>query len=124
MKMHEEIKDPTGIVHPWVVDFELAFFNEQTLSSVHHWLRNWWWLSLLYALFYIIAIFVGQSWMNKRQTKYELRLPLVLWNTTLTIFSFWGVCRCVPELIHALTQHGFMYSICDTTYMKGITGLW
>lgn len=124
MKTHELIKDPSGVVHPWVVDFELAFFDDQIFSYVQNWMRNWWWLSLLYALFYIIAVFLGRSWMNKKQIKYELRQPLILWNASLTIFSFWGACRCVPELIYSLKQHGFMYSICDTTYMKGISGFW
>jgi hypothetical protein len=42
----------------------------------------------------------------------------------LTIFSFWGACRCVPEFIHTLTHHGFLYSICNDSYKQGITGLW
>ncbi|CAF0778546.1 unnamed protein product [Adineta steineri] len=85
---------------------------------------NWWWLSILYALMYIIAIFVGQRWMRKQNEKFELRGALVLWNTILTIFSFWGACRSVPELIHTLTHHGFVYSICDPSFKQGITGLW
>jgi elongation of very long chain fatty acids protein 6 len=124
MEIHPLVKDPSGVIHYWVPDFELAFFDEQIFSSVQNWMHNWWWLSLSYALFYILAVFIGRSWMTRKGTKYELRQPLVLWNTILTIFSFWGACRCVPELIYSLKQHGFMYTVCDTTYMKGISGLW
>ncbi|CAF4355033.1 unnamed protein product, partial [Adineta steineri] len=85
---------------------------------------NWWWLSIPYALMYIIAIFVGQRWMRKQNEKFELRGALVLWNTILTIFSFWGACRSVPELIYTLNHHGFVYSICDPSFKQGITGLW
>ncbi|CAF4404463.1 unnamed protein product, partial [Adineta steineri] len=59
-----------------------------------------------------------------KNKKYELRQPLVLWNTGLALFSLWGAYRSVPELIYTLTHHGFMYSVCHSPYMKGITGLW
>ena len=124
MVIHPVVRDPNGVVHHWVFDFELAFFNEKIYSSTQRFLYNWWWLSIFYALFYIIAVFVGRAWMARKKEKFELRQLLVLWNTILTIFSFWGACRCVPEFINALTQHGFMYSICDTTYRKGIAGFW
>jgi hypothetical protein len=62
--------------------------------------------------------------MKERNAKFELRTPLFLWNALLTAFSFWGVCRSLPELIHTTNHHGFMYSVCDPTYKRGITGLW
>ena len=122
--MHQQVKDPSGLVHYLVPDFELIFFDEQTFVSLQNWMWKWWWLSVPYALFYIIAIFAGGSWMTKNNCKYELRQPLILWNVVLTIFSLWGVVRCVPELIYTLIHHGMKDSICDTTYMKGVTGLW
>ena len=124
MAVHRSVRDPTGFVHQWVPDFELAFFDKQKFGSLQRLMHDWWWLSIVYALFYIIIIFIGRAWMLKRNKKFELRQSLTLWNTGLAIFSFWGACRCVPELIHSLTHHGFMYSICDSTYKGGITGLW
>jgi len=124
MKVHPLVKDSTGVVHQWVLDFELFLFDKQNVAFVKRLMEDWWWLSIIYALFYIIIVFIGRAWMSKKNEKFELRQPLVLWNIGLTIFSFWGACRCVPELIHALTHHGFMYSVCDSTFLKGITGLW
>ncbi|UJR26072.1 hypothetical protein I4U23_007418 [Adineta vaga] len=124
MMVHQSVQDPTGFVHRWVMDFELAFFDKNKFNLVKDLMENWWWLSLVYAILYIVLVFIGRAWMSKRKDKFELRGPLILWNAGLTIFSLWGACRCVPELIHALMQHGFMYSVCDRTYMKGITGLW
>lgn len=124
MEVHRLVTDPTGVVHRWVLDFELVFFDEQKFSFVERLMKDWWWLSIVYALFYIILIFIGQAWMSKRKEKFELRTSLLLWNVGLTIFSFWGACRTVPELIHTVTHHGFMYSVCDSVYLKGITGLW
>lgn len=124
MKIHSSIPDINGIIHRWVFDFELAVFNRQQLFSVERLMHNWWWLSIPYALLYIIAIFIGQLWMAKRNRKFELRKLLVMWNFMLAIFSFWGTCRCVPELIYALTHQGFLYSICHPNCKQGITGLW
>jgi hypothetical protein len=124
MTIHSSITDPNGVIHRWVFDFELAFFDQQKLFWIERFTYNWWWLSIPYALLYIIAIFIGQIWMKKRNKKFELRTLLVTWNTILTIFSFWGACRSVPEFLHSLTHHGFLYSICDPSFKKGSTGLW
>ncbi len=53
---------------------------------------------------------------KRRNEKFELRKLLVVWNTILTIFSFWSACQYVPEFIHSLINHGFLYSICDPSY--------
>lgn len=118
------VTDTNGIIHPLVWDFELLFFDQQKFFTIEKFMYDWWWLSIPYALLYILAIFVGRAWMTRRNEKFELRRSLVLWNTFLTIFSFWGACRCVPELIHSLIHHGFWYSVCDPSYKEGITGLW
>jgi hypothetical protein len=78
------------------------------------------WLSIPYTLLYIIAIFIGRIWIKK----FELRKSLVIWNTILTIFSFWVACRCVAKFIHSLINHDFLYSVCDPNYKQGIIGLW
>lgn len=122
--MHATVQDPTGIDHRWVWDFELAFFNPTIYHGIEEWMEHWWWTSLVFGLFYIISIFLGQRWMAKRKDKFELRRPLFMWNLFLCLFSLWGAARCVPEFIHTLKHHGLMHSVCDATYKQGITGLW
>jgi hypothetical protein len=122
--MYSQVKDPTGVEHRWVWNFEMLFFNQKIYDGVERWMNNWWWTSLIYGLFYIICIFLGQRWMAKRTDKFELRQPLFIWNFALSLFSLWGAYRCVPEFIYTLKHHGLMYSVCDTTYKQGITGLW
>jgi hypothetical protein len=124
MKVHSAIIDPSHVVHRWVFDFELLLFDRQNLSSIEKFMYNWWWLSIPYALFYIIIIFIGQAWMKNRSKKFELRGALIAWNTFLAIFSFWGACRCVPELLHSLNKHGFHHSLCNPVLKEGVTGLW
>ncbi|CAF3283283.1 unnamed protein product [Rotaria socialis] len=124
MEIHKRVADTTGVVHRFVLDFELIFLNERKFHAIQSFIHNWWWLSIVYAFFYIILIFIGRAWMARKDQKYELRTALVLWNASLTIFSLWGAFRCVPELINIVIRHGFMYSICDSQYKQGITGLW
>ncbi|CAF1183698.1 unnamed protein product [Adineta steineri] len=124
MKIYSSIVDPSHVTHRWVFDFELLLFQRENLVVIENFMYKWWWISIPYALLYIIAIFIGQEWMQKRNKKYELRGALILWNTFLALFSFWGACRCVPELLHSLTEHGFQHSLCDPILKEGITGLW
>ncbi|CAF3883138.1 unnamed protein product [Rotaria sp. Silwood2] len=124
MKIYSSIRDPSNVVHRWVFDFELTLLNEKNLLSIENFMYNWWWLSIPFALFYIILVFIGQIWMRKRNKKYELRKALIIWNVFLAVFSFCGACRCVPELLHSLTKHGFQHSLCNPILKKGVTGLW
>jgi len=124
MKVYSSINDTNGVNHRWVLDFELVFFDQQNLFLIERFMYNWWWLSIPYTLLYIITIFIGQRWMEKRNQKFELRKSLLIWNIILSIFSFWGTCRCLPEFIHSLNHYGFLYSICDPSYKQGITGFW
>lgn len=124
MKIYQQVTDVNGVNHSFVFDFELIFFDRQKYTWIQQWINDWWWLSIVFACFYIIAVFIGREWMKRKAEKYELREALIFWNTILTIFSFWGAYRCIPEFIQALNQHDFRYSLCDSTFKQGITGLW
>ena len=124
MKVHDHFTDPTGVKHRWVFDFELVFANKKNLDYVEQWMYDWWWISLPYGFLYIILVLLGEKWMKNRKDKFQLRQPLIIWNTFLALFSLWGAYRCVPEMMHALKEYGIQYSICDTTYRQGVTGLW
>ena len=124
MKVYPSITDPSDVVHRWVFDFELVFFKRNNRLMIERLMYQWWWLSIPYALFYIILVFLGQAWMRRANKKFELRSLLIAWNAFLAIFSFWGACRCVPELVHSLNHHGLHHSLCNPVLKEGITGLW
>lgn len=48
--------------------------------------------------------------------RYELRGPLVIWNSALAIFSIIGASRTAPELIHVLRHYGLFHSVCIPRY--------
>lgn len=123
MNIHSSVTDPSGYTHRWVLDFELAFFNKDFYSSVENWMTEWWWISIPYAVAYIILVFLGRAIMEKRE-KFQLRFPLFLWNLSLTVFSCWGAIRTVPEVFYIVKHHGFRSSLCDPIFKEGITGFW
>lgn len=44
--------------------------------------------------------------------RFQLRGPLIAWNTMLAVFSVMGALRTAPELIHVLRHYGLFHSVC------------
>jgi elongation of very long chain fatty acids protein 6 len=117
------VVDPNGLSHPFVFDFELKFFDKIYAQNIYNWMNKWWWLSIVYSVIYVILIYYGRSLMESRE-RLELRMPLILWNLGLAIFSIFGMLRCVPEMLYSLNKDGLEYTICDRRNIHGITGYW
>src|ERR1700722_9702944 len=80
------IRDPNGLSHPLVFDFELKFFDRTYAHNIYKWMNKWWWLSIVYSIIYVILIYYGRSLMESRE-RIEARRALILWNLRLAIFS-------------------------------------
>ncbi|CAF4801640.1 unnamed protein product, partial [Rotaria socialis] len=117
------VLDPIGINHPFVFDFEKKFFDKTYAHNIYNWMNKWWWLSIVYSIIYVGFIYYGRSLMEKRE-RFELRLPLILWNVALALFSIFGMIRCVPEMIYGIDKRGLQYTICDNSNIYGVTGFW
>jgi elongation of very long chain fatty acids protein 6 len=117
------VLDPIGISHPLVFNFEKKCFDKTYAHNIYDWMNKWWWLSIVYAMIYVVFIYYGRSLMNNRE-RFELRLPLLLWNISLSLFSIFGMIRCVPEMIYGLSHQGLQYTICDNNNIYGVTGFW
>ncbi|CAF4712331.1 unnamed protein product, partial [Rotaria magnacalcarata] len=117
------VLDPIGIHHPFVFDFEKKFFDKTYAHNIYNWMNKWWWLSIVYSIIYVGFIYYGRSLMEKRE-RFELRLPLILWNVALASFSIFGMIRCVPEMIYGIDKRGLQYTICDNSNIYGVTGFW
>lgn len=122
--IHNTLTDPNGVRHRWVISFETIFFNQNHYEYIQNFMSNWWWICFPYAFLYITLVFVGKKIMEKRQNNFQLRRALFLWNASLALFSLWGSCRSIPELIHIFSNHGLRQTVCDSSYKEGITGLW
>jgi len=107
--------------YSYVFDFENEFIHQHTRIWM---VKNWTWV-FYYCGAYMLVIFGGQYYMQNRP-KFELRGPLVLWNSALAIFSIVGACRTAPELIHVLRHYGLFHSVCVPSYIEQdrVCGFW
>ena len=106
-----------------IFGFEDLFESHEFVDNIVKWMKRNWTSSITISVIYIILIALGKHWMSTRP-KYELRVPLILWNISMAVFSITGAIRVLPEFIYTITKHGIVYSICDDSYGYGITGFW
>jgi len=99
--------------------FEQQFDQDEFLP----WMIRKWTISCWCAAAYVVIIFSLQRYMSNKP-RYELRGPLVIWSTTLAIFSIIGAFRTVPEVAYVIRNHGLAYSVCNRSYYYGPTAFW
>ena len=66
---------------------------------------------------YLLLIASGSSWMKTRPA-FKLRVPLVLWNITLSIFSITALVILGSPLIRNLIRDGFVTAVCDSDVLR------
>jgi len=113
----------SGLNYTDLYFYQKKYYNLRHVASKIEWIREYWWLSIIYALVYLVLVFAGQRFMRDRE-KFELRRALIAWNLTLAGFSALGAFYFWPEFAYTLTHHGFDHSICVTDYNDGIAGCW
>ncbi|XP_078603624.1 very long chain fatty acid elongase 6-like [Branchiostoma floridae x Branchiostoma japonicum] len=113
-----EAEDLRSLVEPF--GFEERFDS----AGFHRWFRARWWWSAVFSAAYVLLVFGGRSLMRHREP-FRLRLPLVLWNTGLAVFSILGALRTNVTLTHIILQKGFLFSVCEPLLLTGpVTGFW
>lgn len=82
------------------------------------WLNRYWHVSWMFSVAYLFLLFAGERWMKDRQP-YNLRKPLLMWNTGLAVFSIVGFFRSeTPDLAKRLVINGIEDVSCYTTAFK------
>ena len=113
----------TKHVYSHMFDFEYRFESKDFVHGWARWLQQveatWLFSSYTISLLYIILVFGGKLFMQSR-AKFDLRLPLIVWNLFLALFSIAGTIRTWPDFVYSLRNHGFVYSVCnrDSAYGK------
>ncbi|KAI6183904.1 GNS1 SUR4 membrane protein domain containing protein [Aphelenchoides bicaudatus] len=105
-----------------VFGLEAKYWNPH---SAHRFILDHWHLSFLIGLVYVVVIHALQFLMRDRKP-FNLKQPLVLWNTFLALFSLIGTVRVAEESINVFLtrKHGLHDSICITYDPAGIASLW
>ncbi|KAL1242614.1 putative fatty acid elongation protein [Trichinella spiralis] len=117
-----------GFYAPEIMDelnYTMMFPFERNFDPVPStvWMQTYWAHSITVSIFYAFAIHQGVKWMEKRPAL-ALDGPLVVWNALLALFSIFGFLRMTPEFFYSLFYGGFEYSVCNSSYAKGVTGFW
>lgn len=113
----------TNNYYTHIFGFEKLFESHDYVDLWQKWMNQSWKLSMNISLLYITLVFCGRFLMRNR-AKYELRLPLIIWNIMLATFSIAGTIRSLPDFIRVLTTKGVVHSVCNQDYAYGITGFW
>lgn len=103
--------------HPFT--FERDFNEENAIK----WMEENWHMSFWLSALYVIVIFGGQYYMQRR-TKYDLRPALALWSGILALFSIVAAIRMVSESIYVVYKYGWDYSVCYPSIYYGDTAIW
>lgn len=84
---------------PLIGWFEEKFDFENKVELI----KNYWWISIILSVIYLVLVFFGVQFMKKRSA-FDLRKPLAIWSAALAIFSFYGTIHLLPEALYALNQ--------------------
>ncbi|NXY18758.1 ELOV6 protein, partial [Atrichornis clamosus] len=80
--------------------------------------------TFIFSFIYLILIFGIQHFMKKRRP-YHLRVPLVLWSFSLTVFSVFAAYRVWKQMAFLLLNKGFKQSVCSQSfYIQPVSKLW
>lgn len=104
---------PLAPDYPFVLGVEESFDVDQAVK----WFNDKSYVPFAMAIgLYLPSLYVLTKFMANREPL-RLRGPLIVWNTTLAIFSIVGFARVVPEFYHVSKNFGFLHSICNNSFL-------
>uniref|UniRef100_U3JXQ4 Elongation of very long chain fatty acids protein n=1 Tax=Ficedula albicollis TaxID=59894 RepID=U3JXQ4_FICAL len=116
----EAIVDPSELQPLGEYDFEKNFNH----LAARKWMEENWQKSFIACIIYFILIFGIQHFMKERRP-FNLRVPLVLWSFSLTLFSIIAACRTWKQMAFLLLNKGFKQSLCSKSfYVHPVSKLW
>lgn len=95
-------------------------FVQENMAAIARASNEYWYYSIYLSMIYVVTIFSLQYLLSNRQQGFDLKRELILWNWALCFFSLMGTIRCLPEFIHVIRKHGFVYSYTQSTYAQDI----
>lgn len=105
-----------------IFSWELTWRPEYLWDWMHR--NNW--FPVACCVVYMAAIFYGQKYMEKREP-YVMKKTLAAWNLLLSVFSWIGLFRLAPSLIHNVSTYGFNNYLCmdpENSIGPSATGMW
>lgn len=93
---------------------------------VLHWMQQHPAVPVLACVAYMALIFGGQHYFARREPL-NWRNAMAAWNLCLSVFSWVGMARTLPQLLHNLSTYSLRDNLCldpRSTFGSGSTGLW
>uniref|UniRef100_A0A7S1VJD7 Elongation of fatty acids protein n=1 Tax=Grammatophora oceanica TaxID=210454 RepID=A0A7S1VJD7_9STRA len=113
-------------VYPQLDRFYFSFEKKYDPIPLSLWMEANNWLPVAAVSVYAILCWRGQVWM-KDHDRWHWRYILTAWNFGLSLFSFVGMMRTAPNLLHNLVTMSLEDNMCADpreTFGSGSTGLW
>ncbi len=85
------------LIYSYALSIERPFHTVEYVDALRDWSRNNFHVLLLIPAAYVILVLAGREFMKSR-SRYELKLPLILWNILLATFSITGSIRVLPGM--------------------------
>ena len=95
-----------------------ANFQEKPFGE---WLRRHWCLPLVCFTLYLVFIFYMSRCME-RKAPLDLRVPLILWNTTVAALNPISTINLTRERLSRIQSYGWRHSVCTVVYYNGSVG--
>jgi len=105
------------VLEPLYTDFEKNYDGDVALRVMMD--NNW--VPIASIVAYLLFCYFGQKIMKDRKP-FDLRYTLAAWNLFLSLFSFWGAARTVPELLYNVLTKPFDRTVCDPAVLYGGPG--
>jgi hypothetical protein len=84
------------------------------------------WVPIIVVTLYGLGCIGGRMYFKDRPA-WDWRRTMALWNLGLSVFSFVGLIRTLPQLIHNYTNYTVTENLCidpESNFGSGATGLW
>ena len=87
------------------------YLQDPELSRI--WLAGYWPAApLCLGALYLLLVFLSKQYMDMKEP-IKLKIPLIIWNTSLAVFSVVSFVQFAPSaLLNELAKGGFIHSVC------------
>jgi GNS1/SUR4 family len=102
----------------WEIGYDPVSVRDLMLNSP--------WVPIVACLLYGLFIVAGQAYFSTRPP-WNLRRLLAVWNLALSVFSFVGLVRVLPAILHMWATYTRKENFCmdpESSFGSGSTGLW
>jgi len=109
-------------VEKFYFDWEKNYHGDK----IFYWIQDHPEVPVISVILYILMITLGPKMMENRKA-FDLRFPLAYWNLFLSVFSFCGMIRCVPQFFLLMKTDGWQTVTCGAPaplYGDGAVGFW